>query len=219
MRTYSREAMAAIEAGETIGVGALKVSTPQGVARFWGGYGELMIDGEPYAGVGDRSLVNASGGSLGTAAQATTITLSGVDPDTLSLVPLDTARNAPAVLYRLTFDGSGRKPLSAQVHLRGRCSTLSREDTPGGAAKLVLTILGPAAGLGRALSRRRTDADQRLITGADSGMKHISYAGNVTLALGGKPAAKASVALPNTTTPGGYSPEVQAYIDRNIRFD
>ncbi len=197
MKLYSSVAQAALDAGDVIVSGAVKLalSTP---FLVWGGYEPLTLASEVYTGIGDRGLVQASSGQLGGAANGPALSLSGVDPDVAALIDTNSLRGAAAVIWRLIFDGSGRNLLDARVWDRGRCDRLTIEETPAGTSTLKLSIEGAARGMGRHGGRMRTDADQRLIQGDDGGFKAVSTAPNKTLNLGGKPPARVADALPNS---------------------
>jgi len=206
VKYYSPDTLAALRAGEAMSHGAVRIDLSPIPFRVWGGFGDLSLAGEIFTGVGDHGLAQVSAGTLGGAEQGATLSLSGVDPDVLALLDLASVRGAPVTVWRLIFDLSGSVLLSANIHLRGRADRLPLEYTPGGEARLTLSVEGATRGLGRHRGRSRTDADQRLILGTDGGMKHVSYAGQVQLNWGGKPPQRAGSALPNS---GG------AGVDRN----
>lgn len=201
MKTYSPEALAALEAGTAIVSGAVEIDLVPPF-RVWGGHGPLTIDGVVFQGVGDRGIASTSGGSLGTAEQGVELSLSGVDPDVLALVDYASVRGAAVVLWELVFDGSGANLLAAQVDHRGRIDRMPREDIPGGASLLKVLIEGAVRGLGRRGARMRTDADQRLYLGTDGGFSRVAYAGQKQLQLGGAKPAPARVVV------GGREPGV-----------
>lgn len=194
MKIFTAEAQVAIEDGSARVSGALLIACDDPV-KVWGGYGTLEIGEHAFLGVGDRALAQVTEAALGGAAQSVTLSLSGVDPDILPLLDADELRDAPAVLWRLIFDGSGRTLLDAHVFRRGRVDLVTTEEVVGGAAIIQVMIEGAARGLGRRGGRMRTDADQRLITPTDGSMKHVSYAGEKTLYWGGQPPARAGTVL------------------------
>ncbi len=214
MKTYSEETIAALEAGEVITSGAVRIATQEGF-RVWGGDGVLTLDGEEYIGIGDRGLVQATASQLGGAEQPLDLVLSGVNSDVIPIVQAAGVRNAPAVVWRLLFNATGSRLLAALPHRRGRVDALPIEDTPGGVAKITARIEGAARGLGRQTGRLRSDADQRLIDPSDGGLQFVTQAPLRVLAWGGKPPARvAGGVLPGTvTTPGGtYAANWQDFI-------
>ena len=211
MRTYSAAALAALEAGTAISVGATKVaaSTP---FMVWGGSGTITLGGDNYLGINDRGLIEVSAGALGDSAQSIKMTLSGVDPDTVSLLNASSIQRSAVAIWRLLFDSSGTVLLDSQVYSRGRLDTLGVTETVGGTSTLEVNVETAAVALGRAGQRMRSDADQRLIDAADGGFRAVSYAGVKQLYWGGKPPSTARNALPGG---GGGS---RSYGDRqNIR--
>lgn len=187
MRDYSDAAIAAMESGECIVSGALAIYCDPPVF-VWGGTGVLPLDGDDYLGVDDREIGQATGGALGGSAQNITLTLSGIDPEHLALLDADEVRQAPAKVYRLLFDGTGRTLLDARIFKRGRVDDLAVDETVGGTAAISVSIESAARGLGRSGKRMRSDADQRLIDPADGFFKHVSYAATKTIYFGGKKA-------------------------------
>lgn len=197
MRTISASAIAALADGTALVSGAVKIAcTP--AMLVWGGYGQITLNGEIYTGVGDNGLAQLSGGSLGDSEQNISLSLSGIDPNTLALLSDAGVQRAPAQLWRLIFDGSGTSLLDAQIWTRGRLDKLTVTETIGGKATISASIEGAARGLGRSGQRMRTDADQRLINANDGGFSTVSAAGQKTLYWGGK--------LPISVTNLGWTP-------------
>lgn len=194
MKTFSAEAAAALASGDVLTSGAVYLGLNE-PARFWGGHGPLAFDGQAFVGLGDRGLVQASGGSLGGAAQGAQLTLSGVDAEVSARLDLLGLRGVSVVLWRLMFNGAGSRLLDASVFLRGRVDRATVEETPGGAATITIDIEGAARGLGRRSERMRTDADQRLIAPNDGSFRRVSYAANKLVTWGGKPPERAGSAL------------------------
>lgn len=194
MRTISSPAQAALVSGDVIEAGAFAVMTAS-PAGFWGGDGDLVIDGVTHIGLGDRFMLLETGGALGGEEQGAEVILSGVDPDVEALRVLSGLRGAPVICRRLIFNGTGSELLEAEVRIRGRVDQLPGDETPAGESTLRLKIEGAARGAGRRGGRMRTDADQRLINGVDGGFRRISHAGEVTLYWGGKPPERAGSAM------------------------
>ncbi len=202
MKTISAAAKAALADGTAIVVGAVKIETTP-VIRIWGGNGQLSLPGEPlpFLPVPDRSLVQVAGGALGGAAQAITLTLSGIDPETIAVDDSDSAAGAATTLWRLIFSGDGTVLLGVNVWARGRLDELVREDEVGGTATISAMLETAARGLGRRGSRMRSDADQRLVKANDGFFKNVSFAGEKTLYWGGRMPATARAVL--GTAPSG----------------
>lgn len=201
MKTFSSDALDALEAGTAIVSGAIAIMTTDPFLG-WGGYGsKLLGDGRTYSGLGDRLLCSAIGGQLGGGETGATVSLSGVDPDVLAGIDLVAARGVDAVIRRLIFDGSGTQLLQDSVFLRGRVDQLYIDETVGGTSTIAAEIVGAARGLGRRSGRMRSDADMRLRSVTDGGMSRIAYAGEKTLYWGGKPPQMAQYALPGA---GGF---------------
>lgn len=202
MKIYSSEALAALEAGEAIVSGAVKIATIPDPVLLWGGYGVLTLGELVFQGVGDHGLAQVAGGALGGAAQGVTLSLSGIDPDVMPLFDATNLRRAPVVIWRLVFSITGKTLLDARVYTRGRVDQVKVRETPGGAAEISVQVEGAARGLGRAGGRMRTDADQRMNDDTDPGFTTVSYAGEKTMYWGGQRPANAGSAFPGATGAG-----------------
>lgn len=201
MKTFSAPALTALRDGAVIVSGAVRFGTSTPIC-VWGGHGPLTLDGEVYAGLGQKGLIQVSGGALGGQEQGPELTLSGVDPEavpTLSLAPL---RGVSVVIRRLIFDGPGANLLQESVFLRGRVDRATTEETPGGTATLRISVEGAARGLGRRSERMRTDSDQRLISATDGGLRRVTFAGEKVIYFGGRPPVRAGAAF-GGSGPGG----------------
>jgi len=210
MKIIPPEALAALERGDAVVSAAVRIAldTP---ARFWGGFGPLVISGETYVGVGDRGMVSATRGAIGTAEYKTELKLSGVDPDSAAQLDLRALRGRGVVIRRLIFDSSGSILLGQNVWLRGRVDLATLDEMVGGASTLVVSVEGAARGLGRRSERMRSDADQRLIDPTDGGMRRTAFAGEKTIYWGGKvPARAGRLFQANTNRQRGGSPQLDA---------
>lgn len=203
MKTLSPAALAALEAGDAIVSGAVEIACDPPV-RIWGGWHPITFDGRTFEPVGDRGLAQVAGGALGDAAQNITLTLSGIDPETLALLDAGDVSGAPAVLWRLIFDQTGNSLLDFHVWARGRLDTLPTDEEIGGTAAIIAELETAAKGLGRRGGRMRSDADQRLIDPNDGFFKNVSYAAEKSLYWTGRRPQRAGSALPN----GGGDGEV-----------
>lgn len=197
MKVLSTAALAALQDGTAIVSGAVEIACDP-IVRVWGGWHPLTFDGRTFDPIGDRGLVQVTGGALGDAAQNITLTLSGIDPETLALLDAEGLSGAPAVLWRLIFDQSGNTLLDLHVWARGRLDTIERDEEIGGEAAITAQLETAAKGLGRRGARMRSDADQRLIDPADGFFKNVSFAGEKQLYWGGRRPARAGSALPGS---------------------
>ena len=197
MRSYSPDCLAALDSGRIARAGAVKVVGATETGQYWGGEGVLTLDGEDYTGLSDRFLATVFQGQLGSSEIGATVNLSGVDPDAAAGIDLVDARGGDVVVWELLFDPSGRTLLDATKAVLGTADQLTLNETPSGTSVLALSVEGASRGLGKSSGRQSTDADQRLIKPTDGSLKHISYAGQITLYWGGERPAQAQQALPN----------------------
>lgn len=186
MKNFSAEALAALRSGEAIVSGAVWFGGAESVG-FWGGFGPIGFDGYTFTGVGSEAMIEVTGGALGGQEQGASLTLSNVDPDVVANIELDSLRGVPVIIWRLVFNATGSQLLQASIYLRGRVDTADSNETPAGRAAITLGIETAARGLGRSLGRMRSDADQRLISATDGGLRRVTYAGSKELYFGGRP--------------------------------
>lgn len=204
MKVLTPAALTALDEGTAIVSGAVEIAGTPAI-RVWGGWHPITFDGRTFDPVGDRALVQVAGGALGGAAQNITLTLSGIDPETLALLDATEVAGAPAVLWRLIFSSDGNTLLDFHVWARGRLDMLERVEKVGGTASIIAQLETAAIGLGRRGGRMRSDADQRLIDAADGFFKNLSFAGEKTLYWGGRRPARAGSALPGVGASGSGS--------------
>jgi hypothetical protein len=194
MKAFSAAALAALEAGDAVETGAIAIHcTPP--LRIWGGWETLIIDDEPYVGMGAEALFEVSSGALGGAEQNIVVTVSGVDPATKDVVDAGGLQGAAAVLHRLVFDSSGQFLLDARVFDRGRVDQAETIDVIGVEAAIRVSIETAARGLARRGGRMRTDTDQRLIKATDGSHRAVAYAAKKNLYWGGPRPATAGSAF------------------------
>lgn len=198
MKIIAPAALAALDKGEAIVSGAVEIGCVPPL-RIWGGWSNLTFDGRTFEPVGDRSLVQVAGGALGDAAQNISLSLSGIDAETLALLDASEVARAPTILWRLIFSSDGNTLLDYHVWSRGTLDQLLREEEVGGTATITTQLETPARGLGRRGGRMRSDADQRLVDPNDGFFKHTAFAGEKTLYWGGRRPANATSALGGQT--------------------
>ena len=214
MKSISSTAITALSNGDAIDVGAVRIGTTSPVC-IWGGYGSITLPSGPgganetYDGIGDRGLVQIIGTALGSSEQNITLTMSGIEPDVLSLLNAAGLQGAICQVWLMIWDGAGQTMLDAQIFAAGRLDTISVGDVIGGTATVSANVETAARGLGRSGQRLRTDADQRLISAGDNAFQAVSFAGNKTLYWGGQRPTSASTLgwtpLNSPASYGGYN--------------
>lgn len=210
MKTYSVAAQAALAAGAVMTSSAVRIgaTTP---FLVWGGEGDLVLNSETYIGIGDAGLVSVTGSQIGGTEDSISLTLSGVDPAAAAAISAPGISNAPVIIWRLLFDATGHTLLDATIFEQGRLDKLTGVDTPGGTSTITATVETAARGLGRRTGRMTSDADQRLISATDGSCSMVTQAGQLTFAWGGKPPARAGLALPGGQMVGnGYGSGIGA---------
>lgn len=212
MKSFSAPVLAALERGDAVVGGAIKIACDPAI-RVFSGYGTVSIDSESYDGIGDRALGQVSGGALGGGAQNITITLSGIEPENLALLDADEVKGAPTAIWRLIWSADGKTLLGAYTFQRGRVDKVTVEETIGETAAIKGMIENAARGLGRRGGRMRSDADQRLIKLNDGFFRNVAYAAEKQLYWGGKRGVRAGSAVG-----GGNSADPDSgFLNPNVR--
>lgn len=185
MKTLDAPTLAAVQAGQVIQAGAVRLEFGS-TYRFWSGYGSLAVAGEgTFNGIGARGLIIPVESSIGAGASGLEMTLSALDPDIAASVELEDYAQKPVVVWRMIFDASGQTLLASVVFFRGRCDVIRIVETGNGEATIQMSVEGAMRDMDRRGARIRSDTDQRLLGGStDGGMKHISVAGVRTLYWG-----------------------------------
>src|SRR4051812_31727818 len=103
MKTFSDDAIHALERGDAIVSASIEIIPQSGdPIRLWGGYGDADLPAdagtETYNGIGDRGLIQASGGAIGGTAQALTLTLSGIEPEAIAVLDVSEIDKASVVV-------------------------------------------------------------------------------------------------------------------------
>lgn len=202
MKVMSAQALEALESGRAVVAGAVKIVATDGDLLLWSGNGDTVLDGETYAGVGDRGMVTTTGSSLGGAEQGLSMELSGVPVGDLPMFELAAVRRAPCSVWRLIYDGAGTTRLDERVWTRGKIDQAVKREVPGGMALIRLMVEGAARAMGRSGARRRTDADQRLTKATDGFFRSVAWAAEKVMYWGGERPQRAAGALPNTSVGG-----------------
>lgn len=204
MKVFAEEWQDELDAGRGMRCMALEILCDDPF-RVWSGYGDIVLAGETYHGIGAVGMIKATGSQIGGSEQAIEGVLSGVDPAVIPIIATSGVRGARVKIWRLGFDPSGQVLLNASIYARGRVDSMPREDKPGDTATIRCMVETAARGMGRQTGRMTADADQRLIDAADGSHKRVSQAAELTLAWGGKPPARAGSSIPTTIRfgPGG----------------
>lgn len=188
MKHLSAEAVEQIESRRPTIAGAAKFgipSGPDGSYRFASGVGKLTIESEEFIGVGSRALIIPTASRIGGSADGYTITLSGLDPRVADTIENEDYHQTPVTIWKLVFNATGRVLLDVMVDCRGRLNFVKQREKVGGMAALDFMVEGPRRDLSRAGARVRSDADQRVLGGAqDDSLAQISVAPRKTLRWG-----------------------------------
>ena len=136
--------------------------------RFWTGYGDRTIEGETYLGTG--SLLNISGleevNDL--SSKRTTLQLSGVPADLISLAIQEPYKNRPAKVYFGTTDTT--TPIEV---FSGRMDVMDIEDS-GDTGTITLTVESKLVRLEKSSNWRYTEGSHQSRHGADTFFSYVA---------------------------------------------
>lgn len=188
MKPLSPEATARLEGRRPIIAGAARLSCVEATYRLWSGYGQLpgaaVDDSVAYEGIGDIALITPHSSQLGGAADALTITLSGLDPDVAAAVEQGGYHQRPITIFRVIFAANGHEAVGYLTMLRGRVDFITQRETVGGEAALDVQVEGPRIDINRALARIASNVDQRLIDPDDGCLRHAATSAVKTMKWG-----------------------------------
>lgn len=191
MKPIASDALTQLQGRAPIIAGAARLSCVEATYRLWSGYGSLpgsaVGDSVDYSGIGAMALITPHASQIGGAADALTVTLSGLDPDVAAAVEEGGYHQRPITIWRVIFSPNGHTPLGYMTMLRGRIDYITQRETPSadkGEAALDIQIEGPRRDMNRANARIASNVDQRLIDPDDGSLKHVSIAAVKTLKWG-----------------------------------
>ncbi|MFN3230444.1 MAG: hypothetical protein ACK41P_11385 [Asticcacaulis sp.] len=185
MKFHPDDVRSLIASGQAVSHAAVEIRMPGRDIRYWGGAGELELEGATYLGIGDRGLVIASGGMLGEAEGPVTLQLSGVDPALMTADDMAGLRRAPCRVWRLLFNQQSGALVVGYVFASGRLER-PKMALKGGEELFEVLLESAGRGSSRATGRRLAAYDQARLTPQDKTLEEIAVSGVKKLYWGGK---------------------------------
>lgn len=180
MKTINATALLELAAGQSAVTGGVSFMTSP-AAHVWGGFGNIVIDGTTYVGIGDAGTVVPVSFEMGGVESGVSLRLSGITDEVLALLAEEDLRGVAVVVRRLFFDQTGTTLRDYSVFFRGRCDGVVLKDVIGGESEAVFEVEGSARGLNRSGARVANLADQKLVSATDTSFERIATAPNLTL--------------------------------------
>jgi hypothetical protein len=164
---------------------------PEGLFGFWGGYGTLTVNGVPYVGAG--SLIELQAINMGTDLSASPLTVklravpeTELSPDVLATIDNYAYKNRPAHVTLAYFDRVTGGLVTAIQWWQGYIDVVSHEEIVGGEYVLTARLEPLSLDHSRTGYRMRSDADQKLIDGADRFFEHAAITATQNIPYGRK---------------------------------
>lgn len=149
------------------------VDTPR---RFWLGFGDLVTGGHTWQGMGGLITIDGLEEDRGTAANAMTFTLSGVDPVHVTLAQQASTRvkGRRVYVYLQFFDVDTQQPVGDPEVVKVATMDQMRYAAEGlGSRTITVTAEGLMAGRNQSPAALYTDRDQNLRFPGDRGLEQV----------------------------------------------
>lgn len=164
---------------------AVDFDFPSGHARFWSGWGSIVISGNTYLGVGTLGAISVSSEATNLVTDRKTFQLSMVDPALISESDIDNSFGRSVVEYFGFFDSEKRTLLDTpEINWEGRMDSIRRID---GAQPIIevnaehrLVMLDKADGW------RYTHEHQQLFFAGDLGFNQVGTLDSKVVLWGGQ---------------------------------
>ncbi len=152
------------------------VGTAGGTVRMWTGLGDLTWNGDVYTGGGDLVSVGAieEKHDSQVSAQGTVFSLSGVNPDDLSIALSEIRQGLPGKLWFAVLDGDSGVLVGEPVQIFSGLTDVPTIDDGGDTITISLSIENRLIDLERARVRRYTPEDQKAVYPDDKGFDYVA---------------------------------------------
>jgi len=144
-----------------------------GPVRVWTGYGNFVLDGDTYAGVGTFGNISPISESTGVRANGIELSLSGIPAEVVSLVLSEPYRGRPVSLKMAVLDASLAVIADAVEVFAGRIDTMSLNDS-GETSVVTIAAESRLIDLERPRETRYTDEEQQRLFPGDLGLEYVA---------------------------------------------
>lgn len=171
----------AIDAGDVIDRGLIKLELGSGTYGFWTGLGDYSYGGVTYEGAGSLIEVSALPSTVAGTALSVEVRLSAIantelTNDILATIYDEEYSQKPVTIYTAYFSASTGTLLSVVTEFAGFIDAVNYDEEVGGEAVLIGSLESLARDFTRVGYRRRSQADQWTIDPNDGSLRHVSQA-------------------------------------------
>lgn len=154
-----------------------------GNLRIWSGIGEITWNSAVWAGAGLALAVDAIQERGDVQALGTSVTLSGIPSDLVSLALAEPYQGRVVRIYQALLTSAGAVVADPDERFTGRCDVMTISDD-GQTATITMTVESRLIDLQRPRERRYTDSDQRIEYPADRGLEYVASIQDVAIKWG-----------------------------------
>lgn len=173
----------------------VRLDWSSGVVRVWTGYGEIVLDGQTYWGVGDLGGISPIGESGDLGANGCTLTLSGVPSASISDALSNDSQGRSGKVWLASLSSSGAFEADPYLIFDGKIDVTAIDDD--GTNSVISVTLEKELIDRRVQSRRSTHEDQQIDYPGDMFFEFVAGLQDKVIPWGNKSAAAAPV------NPGG----------------
>lgn len=141
--------------------------------RMWSGTGDLSWNSETWTGTGQLLRVDAVEESIEMRAVGTTVTLSGIPSELISLALQEDYQGRTLTIYLGAFDDDNNVITSPVTIFSGRMDVMSISED-GQTSTIEVTVENRLIDFERARERRYTSEDQKIDFPSDKGFEFVS---------------------------------------------
>lgn len=152
------------------------IETAGGNVRMWTGLGSIHWEGKEFLGGGDLVEISSVEEKHGdqVEAQGLVFSLSGINPDQLSVALGEVRQGLSATLYFAVADAAAGELVGAPVIVYSGLTDIPTIDDAGGAITISLSTESKIIDLERARVRRYTPEDQKATHPSDKGFDYVA---------------------------------------------
>jgi hypothetical protein len=153
--------------------------------RLWGGYGNLVIDGDTYTGAATLLNISAISETSEVQANGITVTLSGIDNSLISAALSEAYQGRELKVYFGVLNDAGAIIDDPYIAFKGRMDVMTIDE---GAESSTMSVTAESRLIDLDVTRERryTDADQKIDFPDDKGLEFIADIQDKEIIWGGR---------------------------------
>lgn len=152
---------------------AVELLFDSGAVRFWTGYGEIIANGEEWAGSGQIMGIAPSNETTDLSANGMTLTFGGLDPNIVAVALTENYRGRIATLYIGALDSTNQAVSNLYQLFSGRMDTMSITED-GNTSTLSISVENVLIDLERPRIRKYTNEEQLSRYPNDDSLKTVA---------------------------------------------